>query len=146
MVGTHTRSKGLAVPTQLCPCPSPTYQQCTQDGCRLGTVGQPQLPHSGPCLLQEAHHSCGLYLGIQYRGVCHLTRAEAFAGPLGGAGLTMEWCRSRLWSWWQALANMTRVSAVTLWQSESLRKVSRGQNLLTSCGKREVMWGWGGRS
>lgn len=58
----------------------------------------------------------------------------------------MEWCRSRLWSWWQALANMTRVSAVTLWQSESLRKMSRGQNLLTSCGKREVMWGWGGRS
>lgn len=51
----------------------------------------------------------------------------------------MEWCRSRLWSWWQALANMTRVSAVTLWQSESLRKVRRGQNLLTSCGKREAM-------
>lgn len=57
----------------------------------------------------------------------------------------MEWCRSRLWSWQQALANMTSVSAVTLWQSESLRKVSRGQNLLTSCGKREAIWGWGGQ-
>lgn len=55
----------------------------------------------------------------------------------------MEWCRSRLWSSEQAFANMTRVSAVTLWQSESLRKVSRGQNLLTSCGKRKAIWGWG---
>lgn len=84
MVGKYTRSKGLAVPTQLCPCPSPTYQQRTQDGCRLGTVGQPQLLHSGPCLLQEAHHSCGLYLGIQYRLVCVTSQGpRLLQGPLG---------------------------------------------------------------
>lgn len=49
---------------------------------------------------------------------------------------------SRLWSWEQALASMTRVSGVTPWQSESLRKVSRGQHSLTSCGRQSTSREW----
>jgi len=41
-------------------------QQRTQDGCCLGAVGQPQFAHSGPCLLQEVHHGCGLHHGVLY--------------------------------------------------------------------------------
>lgn len=57
----------------------------------------------------------------------------------------MECCISRLWSWGQALASTIRVSGVTPWQSESLRKVSRGQDSLTSCQDRgPADWGRGG--
>lgn len=115
----------------LCFCLSPTYQQCTQDGCCLGAVGQPQLAHSRPHLLQEAHHGCGFHLGTQHRNICHLGPG-CFGAP-GDNGLTMECCTSRLWSWGQPLASMISVSGVTPWQSESLRKVSRGQDSLTSC-------------
>lgn len=114
-----------------CSCLSPTYQQCAQDGRCLGAVGQPQLAHSGPHLLQEADHGRRLHLGTQHRGTCHLGLGCFRA--LGDTRLTMECCTSRLWSWGQALASMVRVSGVTPWQSESLRKVSRGQDSLTSC-------------
>lgn len=134
--GGEQRVRGLAVPGSLaqhllCSCLLPTYQQCTQDGCCLGAVGQPQLAHSGPHLLQEAHHSRGLHLRTQYKGTCHL--GLGFFRAPGVTGLTTECCISRLWSWGQALASMIRVLGVTPWQSESLRKVSRGQDSLASC-------------
>ena len=129
-----------AQPLPLLP-PMPTYQQCAQDGCGLGAVGQPELAHSGPCLLQEAHHSCGLHLGPQYKSTRH-PGLGFFRAPWD-TGLTMECCRSRLWSWQQALASMTRASAVTPWQPESLRKVSRGQHSPTSCGETEGQLGLG---
>lgn len=125
----------------FCSYLSPTYQQRTQDGCRLGAVSQPQLAHSGPCLLQEAHHGCRLHLGTQHMGTCHL--GPGFFRAPGDIGLTMECCMSRLWSWGQALASMTNVSGVTPWQSESLRKVSRGQDSLTSWGRQSTGRDWG---
>lgn len=125
----------------LCSCPSPTYQQCTQDGSCLGTAGQPQLAHSRSCLLQEVHHGCGLHLGTQHMGACHFG-PDFFRTP-GDTELTMECCMSRLWSSGQALASMTRVSGLTPWQSESLRKVSREQDSPTSYGRQSTSRDWG---
>lgn len=73
---------------QLSSCLSPTYQQGTQDGSGLGAVGQPQLAHSRPHLLQEVHHSRGLHLRTQHRGACHC--GLGFFGAPGDTGLTME--------------------------------------------------------
>ena len=95
----RTRGRAYGSPwlgTQLCSWLSPTYQQCTQDGCCLGVVGQPQLLHSGSSFLQEAYHSRGLHLGTQHRGTCHLS--PGFLGAPGDIGLTIECCMSRLWS------------------------------------------------